>query len=198
MTPIEAASLCKFTTAACPQQAIDEYSPDAWAELLDDIRFEDAKVAVKAVAKRQPFVAPAEIIDEVKRLRADRVRRYFANVEPPSGLTDAAYAKWYRETVKTIADGDLAPEPPARVEGHPDVIRELGQAKSIDEALAIRPLREAHAEAKRVLQEAEAERKRAEDARRAELDRMRREDQAARAALVAAKGAEIEPTEENA
>lgn len=193
MTPIEAAVLCKFTKAACPQQAIDEYTPDAWAELLDDIRFEDAKVAVKAIAKRQPFVAPAEIIDEVKRTRADRVKRYFANASPPSGLDAAEYAEWYRVTVTAIADGDYAPEPPARVEGHPDVIRELGQARSVDEALTaplIQSAKDAAAAAIRAKQEAEAEKKRTEDARRAELERMRREDDTARAALRAARGNE--------
>lgn len=96
-------------------------------------------------------------------------------------MTDAEYDAWYRRTVKAIGDGDLAPEPPAAIEKRRDAIGELGQAKSVDSALAMRPLREAREQARRELQEAEAEKKRARDERQAELEAMRAADRAARA-----------------
>lgn len=176
MTPDEALRLCRLAKAASPAQAVDEYTPDLWALVLQPWRLVDAEQALAELASEQEWIHVSHVVARVKRMCSDRVKRYFANVSPPSGLSDAEYSEWQRRTIQGIADGDLTPEAPAQVEGRRDVIRELGQAKSIDDALTMRPLREAHAEAKRVLQEAEADRKRAEDARRADLE-------AARAAL---------------
>lgn len=178
MTPDEALKLCRLAKAISPAQAVDDYTPDAWAVVLRDIRYADAEDALGQLGSEQEWIHVSHIVGRVKRIRADRVKRYFANVSPPSGLSDTEYADWYRETVTAIGDGDLTPEPPTRVEGHRDVIRELGHVgQSVDEALRAR---ESITEAKRVLQEAEADRKRAEDARRADLERVRREEEAAR------------------
>lgn len=73
MTREEAVILCRYVKAACPQQAIDVYTPDAWHDLLGDLDIADCKAAIAAVAKRQPFVAPAEIREEVRRIRGERV-----------------------------------------------------------------------------------------------------------------------------
>lgn len=62
--------LTRYVKACCPQQAIDEYTADAWHDLLEDVTFDEAKQAVIAVARRQPFVAPAEIISEVRFTRS--------------------------------------------------------------------------------------------------------------------------------
>lgn len=48
---------------------MDEYTPDAWHDLLGDLDLADCRAAVAAVAKRQPFVAPAEIIAEIRRAK---------------------------------------------------------------------------------------------------------------------------------
>src|SRR5690349_11552302 len=72
MTAAEAVMLCRFAKACCPQQAIDEYTPDAWHELLSDLRFEDCKAAVVDVVKEQPFVSPAEIRSRIAKVRANR------------------------------------------------------------------------------------------------------------------------------
>lgn len=186
MTPDEALRLCRLAKAISPAQAVDDYTPDAWAVVLRDIRYADAEDALGQLGSEQEWIHVSHIVARVKRTRADRVKRYFANVSPPSGLSDAEYSEWYRVTVEAIADGDLTPEPPRQVEGHRDVIRELGQAKSVDDALTIRPLREAHAEARRVLQEAEAAKKLAEDKRR--MDR----EAAMAAARAALRGAASE------
>lgn len=61
--------LTRYVRACCPQQAIDEYTPDAWHDLLGDLDAADCRRAVAAVGRRQPFVAPAEIIAEVRRTR---------------------------------------------------------------------------------------------------------------------------------
>jgi hypothetical protein len=64
VTEEEALVLTRYVRACCPQQAIDKYTPDAWYELLKDLDAGDCKLAVEAVARRQPFVAAAEIRGE--------------------------------------------------------------------------------------------------------------------------------------
>lgn len=107
MTPLEATTLCRLAKAACPQQAFDEYTPDAWHEILSDLRFEDAKDALFAVTREQPFVAPAEIRAAVKRIRADRIRT-FGPFDPPPEIEN--YNRWLGEMRRRIADGEITRE----------------------------------------------------------------------------------------
>ena len=111
MSPAEAVMLCRFAKACCPQQQFDEYTPDAWHELLGDLRFDDCKAAVVAVTQRQPFVAPAEIRTEVRRVRYDRVDK-FGHIEPPPGLEDDPRAEWDAIAAirQRVADGELTRE----------------------------------------------------------------------------------------
>lgn len=106
MNATEAMMLCRFAKAACPQQAIDEYTPDAWLELLGDLRFDDAKAALLAVAAKQPFVAPAEIRTEVARIRAKRIVDH-PPLTPPPGLTELETRQWTRDRIREIGDGQV-------------------------------------------------------------------------------------------
>ena len=72
MTPQEAVVLARYVRALCPQQKFDEYTPDAWHDVLGEYRLDTARAAAATVAKRQPFVSPAEIIAEIKQQRGDR------------------------------------------------------------------------------------------------------------------------------
>lgn len=69
MTPTETVTLAKYVSALCPQQAIDEYTADAWHDLLAALTLDEARTAVVAVTRRQPFCAPSEILAEVARAR---------------------------------------------------------------------------------------------------------------------------------
>lgn len=112
MNAKQAATLCRATKAVCPSQKIDELTPDFWFPLLADLDFEDAKTALIEVAKRQPFVSPAEIRAEV----ASSKRRMIAAipaVEPPWQLEDGApEQRWIADYRHAIADG--LPEDVAR------------------------------------------------------------------------------------
>lgn len=122
MTPLEAAALCRFTKAACPQQAIDEYTPDAWHPILEDIRFEDAKEAVIEAAKSSPFVAPAEIRAHVKRIRRERLLAFGDLPNPPSELSNEQQAKWLANFARAIADGEQVERPALPAPGErPDI-----------------------------------------------------------------------------
>ena len=87
MNPAESLLLCRYVKAACPQQAVDKYTPDTWHDLLGDLDFEQASSAVKELCKRQPFVSPSEVRDEVKAIRARRIDRF--KYVHPSDLPDA-------------------------------------------------------------------------------------------------------------
>lgn len=71
MTPNETVVLARYVRALCPQQKFDEYTPDAWHDVLGDYPLEAARRAAATVAKRQPFISPAEIIEVIERHRAE-------------------------------------------------------------------------------------------------------------------------------
>ncbi|MCW2768360.1 MAG: hypothetical protein JWO11_4319 [Nocardioides sp.] len=75
---------------------MDEYTPDAWSDLLDDVPFDVAKAAVVRIAKRQPWVAPAEIRAEANAIWAEQqpaCRAMAAVPDPAIGEIEAADAK---------------------------------------------------------------------------------------------------------
>ena len=105
MTPQETVLLTAYVKACCPQQAIGEYTPDAWHDLLGDLRLDDCREAAAAVAKRQPFVAPAEIRAEVRKIRDDRLAR---TPLPPPAAELAAIAAWI-SVVSSVVPLPVAP-----------------------------------------------------------------------------------------
>jgi hypothetical protein len=102
----EATMLCRYVAAACPQQKFDELTPDAWADLLGDLRFVDCKDAAKAITQRQAFCAPSEIRAEVRRLRADRIAKA-EHLFDPTGVLD--YGAWLGDMRRRAGDGDFEP-----------------------------------------------------------------------------------------
>lgn len=88
MTPHETLQLTRYVKACCPQQAMDEYTPDAWHDLLGDLPLADCRAAVIAVAKKQPFVAPSEIRAEVRSIRDKRFQDAEIPAPPPELLDD--------------------------------------------------------------------------------------------------------------
>ncbi|MFE6482421.1 hypothetical protein ACFVGN_05700 [Streptomyces sp. NPDC057757] len=71
MTPDETVILARYVRALCPQQKFDEYTPDAWHDVIGEYSLASARAAAATVARRQPFVSPAEIIDEITAQRSD-------------------------------------------------------------------------------------------------------------------------------
>lgn len=112
----EAAALCRYTKACCPQQKFDEWTPDAWHDLLGDIDVDAAQRAVRAVAKRQPFVSPSEIRGEVTRER-NRLSMELGAMQPPAHIEaiedpeefDRAYRAWLNDAREMLASGGYVP-----------------------------------------------------------------------------------------
>lgn len=107
MNHAEAVILCRAVAAYCPQQHVDEFTPNSWHDLLDDIRLTDAKQAAIEIARVQPFVAPAEIRAKVREIRNARIAAA-PPLDPPPGLGDdeVGYRRWLAESRRRIADGE--------------------------------------------------------------------------------------------
>ena len=73
MNAEEAILTLRKVKAYRPAQTIDEYTAEAWQEAFDDIRFEDALLAVRNLGRASgDFLEPAKIRTEVERIRAER------------------------------------------------------------------------------------------------------------------------------
>lgn len=124
MTPTEAVALTRYVKACCPQQVIDEFTPDAWHDLLGDLDANDCLAAVREVTKRQPFIAPAEIRAEVNRVRRDRLERQIVS-PPPAAIADnpGQYRAELEAGIRDIADGKTVRKAiggPIRQDGPPE------------------------------------------------------------------------------
>lgn len=109
MTSEEAVILVAYVRACCPQQKFDEYTPDAWHDLLGDLTLSDCRAAARTIAQRQPFVAPAEIRAEVARIRADRIGPAGPGLmpaPPPADPDDVhGYLRAMRAQQTAVGDG---------------------------------------------------------------------------------------------
>lgn len=113
MNHAESVILCRFVKAGCPQQAFDEFTPDAWADLLCDLRFVDCKDASRTIVQRQPFCSPSEIRDEVRRIRTARILAAEHSFDP-TGVEN--YSAWLGDMRRRAGDGEFEapPELPER------------------------------------------------------------------------------------
>lgn len=106
----EAVALTRYVKACCPQQAIDEYTPDAWHDLLGDLDLGACRQAAACVARRQPFVSPAEIRAEVRSERQQRLASCRSDTFMPHGETAdnvAEYLREVRQRISTVAKGSI-------------------------------------------------------------------------------------------
>jgi hypothetical protein len=181
MTPAESLAITRFVRAACPQQKFEEYTADAWHELLADLRFVDVREAVRNLGRRQPFIGPADVRDEVRRVRAERIRALPTSALEPADVDPDdvdAYQAARRRLVEAAADGELTVDAPTvNVLGQARVVAAIeGRAGLPDDvrnvfAQAEQAARKRRAETLRVATEAKARKQARVEAARAELAR---------------------------
>jgi hypothetical protein len=110
MNPDETVMLARYVRALCPQQKFDEYTPDAWHDVLGDYTLLECRGAAAEMARRQPFVSPAEIIGVIRQRRGDNARD-IQGAGLPAAVPDAdpddvqAYLAALREQRTRAADG---------------------------------------------------------------------------------------------
>lgn len=106
----EAVMLSAYVENACPQQKFNEFTGEAWGDLLADVRYVDALEAVKTLGKKQPFISPSEIIAEVRVVRSKRIAdEVVHSLHPPADLDPddpKAYIAWLSGAIKALGDGE--------------------------------------------------------------------------------------------
>jgi hypothetical protein len=130
VTEEEAVALARYVHALCPQQRFDEYTPDVWGDVLADYEFADCKQAAIEIARRQPWIAPAEIIAEVKRARTRRLD-YF-QYEPEPDETSRQFTLRLRDQIADVVNGQRRPELPYAGSLRP--IAELTAGRTVPDA----------------------------------------------------------------
>lgn len=105
MTPVEAVLFVQHVGRLWPQQRMEDGTPDAWfAAGLKDVNPDDAVMAANALATSKVFISLAEILTEVKALRARRLERIpLPAPSPEVGARD--YQAQFQQGLKRIADG---------------------------------------------------------------------------------------------
>lgn len=134
MTPDEAVILARYVRALCPQQKFDEYTPDAWHDILRSYLLDEARTAAATIAGRQAFVAPGEIATEIRRTRAALVS-VDAETEPPAADPDNVplYLRTLRTHRRAVATGQtpaIPALPTAITEADVSVMRQQDDLKT--------------------------------------------------------------------
>lgn len=126
MNPAEAQVLLSMC-ATVDNRKPDEGAARGWAAMLDDVRFEDARVAViEHYRTSTEWLMPAKVRTDVKRIRAKRIAAADGELLiPPDGLTEAEERRWLHGRREAIANGDVVQ--PARGELKPRNLGDLGR-----------------------------------------------------------------------
>ena len=74
MTQQEWVILFRYVRAMFPQQKFDEYTPEAWYDVLGEYGGNETRAAIAACAAEKPFVSPAEIVAAIRNRRQDTDR----------------------------------------------------------------------------------------------------------------------------
>lgn len=114
MNPTQAITLTRLVRGACPSQKIDEYTPDLWYEMLNDLNFDDARTAIIELGRHQTFISPAEIRSHIQTIRNDRIRTAYIDI--PAADADPDDIRLWLDTVRAentrIANGEPPPPQP--------------------------------------------------------------------------------------
>ena len=116
MDSTEATQLVRAVLAACPQQKLDEFTPDVWVPAMQHIDFGAAQRALLRVVQQQAFIAPADIVREVRAERRARLetvgttiyQRITADGNDVHGVLDQQ-----RRLIREAADGEIPGGPDA-------------------------------------------------------------------------------------
>ncbi|MBS2548819.1 hypothetical protein KGQ19_18290 [Catenulispora sp. NL8] len=126
MTPSETVKLLRMVAAACPAMRIEEHTPEAWHMILGDQTFADCVQALRLVAREQTWIAPADLIAAIRRIRAERIERANLVYEPAGEESARDFCRRLATMRRTAADGDVPARSvtfalPAGVAAPPDI-----------------------------------------------------------------------------
>ena len=125
MTPAEAQVLLTMASAV-DNRKIDDTgdTAKAWAAMLDDVRFEDAREAlIQHFKTSTDYLMPVMIRTAVRKMRAKRIDDH-PPLTPPPGLTVLETNQWLKEARRRIGDGETI-DSDAAYELKPRVLSDL-------------------------------------------------------------------------
>ena len=130
MNRTEVTNICRLVKALCPSQVFDQYTPDAWAIVLETHDYTDAQQAIRDIASapldpgKSRYIEPGHIIAGIRRIRSKRLEATPLPT-PPDGLTVAESVEWQRRTRDQIAAGTYRPEPAQIATADPERVRAI-------------------------------------------------------------------------
>jgi hypothetical protein len=107
----ETVLLCRTIASLKPAQAFDVDTPMVWQLVLAETNYADAAAAVITLARTSKWIDPADIINEVRRIRLARLEhsdRIVPDVDPDD-VQEWLTAK--RAAVQALADGHIEAPP---------------------------------------------------------------------------------------
>lgn len=108
MNPSEAVMLTRYVRALCPHQKFDDYTPEAWLDVLGAYSLDDCRAAVKnIIGNGNAFVGVAEIITEVKRLRTERLANSDLAIPSVDPADEQAYRQQLGRIMRQLGDGPM-------------------------------------------------------------------------------------------
>lgn len=119
MTPEQVKTIGRMVATICPAQKFNTETPDAWAALLGWVNFDDARAALYVLGQTHQFISPADIIAEVRRIRAERLKGFVPPAPPPETTDDPAQ---YKAVLKAAIAQAAAPR-----RDRPEITTGLGE-----------------------------------------------------------------------
>lgn len=98
----------RYVKAMFPQQRFDEFTPDAWYDVLGEYDPYAIKAAIAAHAAKKPFISPAEIIAAVSDASAERMDEFVYEPADPDE-TPAQYLANRRRQIQAVRLGQRPP-----------------------------------------------------------------------------------------
>lgn len=110
MTPEECVLLTAYVEELCPNQKINENTPDAWYDVLYRYPLADCRRAVAAMVNDgKRFIDVAQIAVDTKRIRDGRLENSDLDTQPPGDVDELTYRNALRQITAQVADGQPLP-----------------------------------------------------------------------------------------
>lgn len=112
MNRTETVLLLRKIRAYKPAQTMDEYTPDAWQEVLAGVPADDAMSVVQDLARELTWIGVDDVAQRAKAITSRRINDGEADLIPPPDLATPeqvnAYQDWLKGARARLAAGETA------------------------------------------------------------------------------------------
>lgn len=112
MNRTETVLLLRKIRAYKPAQTMDEYTPDAWQEVLAHVPFTDAMSVIQELSREMPWIGVDDVAQRAKAITSRRINDGEADLVPPPDLATPeqveAYQDWLKGARARLAAGETA------------------------------------------------------------------------------------------